>query len=275
MTLLTEANQIGQIVRLLVVVIFATDITEMPEGYNVVNVKGSLSFLLVHAAMTAFAAVALACGAGLAIPVGAIVIVWATFPIMVILARLVFGTPLGATLHAAKVVFIALESGYTSLPKTTTTLIAIDQQNAIPPGMIFPHVCFAYPCTATFVIAKMKHLTISMVFVALKLLSALSAFHQYRLTGLPCFKTWGAAKKVSGSTGFNMRRGFLDGLSALMASDNNGHTKNLLLVIDRLLVEGIRSRIGGRVNDSRSPASGQQMYAFDASYYSRLQEESQ
>jgi hypothetical protein len=251
---------------------------KITKRLDVVNVKFLLEFLFGDATALALIAVAFAYLSALFVPVGAIVANIATFPSWMVRPRQCVGVKSGCTFTPAKMMSAVL---HVPGPDKDfyTTLIAIRCYVAVKRVILsFVKQRVAMACTlATAIMAISIQLilrakiwffaTVARNFDKMKdgarrYVRAWYTFSQHAFQFmLAIFRaTWiGGMFDSPGCKLYfltTVRTGNFDSVSWW-------HKKNLLFVVDRLLVEGIRLRIGGRANDSRSPASGQQMYALD------------
>lgn len=99
-------------VGLNVVVVYTWNVVEGPERLDMMHIESAFVLLLCLAAALTFVPVTLASAAALLVPVRAVKLKSATLPVGGVLARFIFGLPLGKTRYAAERARIFLHVGF-------------------------------------------------------------------------------------------------------------------------------------------------------------------
>jgi len=165
-----QGNEIGERIRLLVVVVFALYVTKSTEWLNMVNVEESLALLVFMSTVAACVFVALASIALLGVPVWAIVGLVSAAPAGMIVAYHVLGLPLPHTISVTKKVFSLGNLPRLSLQFSSTSRTS-DNYALLPRWMRYPDNIFRTPLTAALfatkeVFALINKVTLARDFIA-------------------------------------------------------------------------------------------------------------
>jgi hypothetical protein len=234
------------------------------------NVKFLAKFLFCNMAMLASVVVAGARSRALFIPVRAMIVkLYSTLPLGVIFTSAGSRMPQRLTLPIAKKTFAVLCKPLSN-GKLDATLLA----NSINHVAL---MTLSQPVNATFSVAEVMGAPLELVRGARNRLATLRARNRnsFNVSGAVCaFSDFASmyfpalSRAVMVFVFLDLMRLTLDYASTVGASNldfafGSFHKKYLLFVTVCPRQAAGQPRIGGRVNDSRSPASGQQMYALD------------
>jgi hypothetical protein len=231
----TETNEVYQLIRLFMVF-------ESSEGDNVVNIKVSAQFLFVYTAMATFVIVSLAGVATLGVPIFTII----TFFVGNVLSVIVASVPCVVTLWRAKeMVALGIRYG-----KRLLALFAWASKSLL--CLSLPHANVR--AITLFFVGSVSVLEECSAMIA-------SAFNRAIAKAYTLFSGVGALLTTIAA----IAAIFILGLfTAMLTSERfESHKKHLLLMVDPMLVEGIRSLTEGMINNNSSPDSSQQIYALD------------
>lgn len=303
MAVRTKANQISRTICLFVIVVLPFDIAKFAEWYDVVNIQLAPEFLFGYSAMLAFVAISFSGIPALSVPIGAIIINIAAPPYRAVFARHRHRMVRICALPATKVVlvFSQLFRHHRNISITPITLLFNSRVKRVAIALVM----LAVTVSSTFFTTIMVIVSFATFGRNRNDLAAIVAWCVYRVF-VRRIKTFFGAIKILSSTDIVRRPfNFFTAQSArhtfLFGSGKNAtpirttmiwindrligklvklfptnltnnryrlcHTKSLLLTIDRLLVEGLPSSIGGNENNISLLATGQQLYAFDKVNY--------
>lgn len=247
-----------------VIIVLVANIAERLESGNMVNIQLTPKLLLCDTAMAATMAVTLARKLRLAFPVWPVIFDVTAFPVVMILASALYGSLCNHLICFCRQSFVPGGAAFHNksfLPAAGIKETSMRAILSLATGFYMEGVSALFAMSS-----RSRSLSQSRTFKA-----AIPTFFGASID-LELFAAPFAYSLPTFLAGFLLTRpaamflwlaGFSKKVFAAIFANRLNHKKYLLSVVDRLLVEGIRSRIGGKVNDSRLPASGQQMYALD------------